>query len=125
MYGIERVEEVLTATGYIVPQLRAVVSSRISGRLDWRGVDLGSRVKAGDVIAVRDGAKTQLRIVDALQLADKIGFPSWVQVDVTRTAPSVAKTLSMGGCAIKVWDQTPVLPSSILFCLPLRLCAFA
>ena len=41
-------------------------------------------VKSGDVIAVKDGAKTQLRIVDALQLADKIGFPSWVQVDVTK-----------------------------------------
>jgi len=26
----------------------------------------------------------QLRIVDALQLAEKIGFPSWVQVDVTK-----------------------------------------
>src|SRR5450631_3496183 len=41
-------------------------------------------VKAGDTIAVKDGAKTQLRIVDALQLADKIGFPSWVQVDITK-----------------------------------------
>jgi small subunit ribosomal protein S4 len=41
-------------------------------------------VKAGDVIAVRDGAKTQLRIVDSLQLADKIGFPSWVQVDIAK-----------------------------------------
>src|SRR5262245_26154040 len=34
-------EEVLTATGYIVPQLRSVVSARISGRLDWLGVDEG------------------------------------------------------------------------------------
>src|SRR5437588_6803756 len=41
-------------------------------------------VKAGDVIAVKEGAKPQLRIVEALQLADKIGFPSWVQVDVTK-----------------------------------------
>ncbi len=41
-------------------------------------------VKAGDVIAVKDGARTQLRIVDALQLAEKIGFPSWVQVDVAK-----------------------------------------
>src|SRR6516164_5287527 len=30
-------------------------------------------VKAGDVVAVNEGAKTQLRIVDALQLAEKIG----------------------------------------------------
>ena len=41
-------------------------------------------VKAGDVVAVKDGAKTQLRIVDALQLAEKIGFPSWVEVDVKK-----------------------------------------
>ena len=41
-------------------------------------------VKAGDVVAVKEGAKTQLRIVDALQLAEKIGFPSWVEVDVKK-----------------------------------------
>jgi small subunit ribosomal protein S4 len=43
-------------------------------------------VKAGDVVAVNEGAKTQLRIVDALQLAEKIGFPSWVEVDVKKMA---------------------------------------
>ena len=45
-----------------------------------------ARVKAGDVVAVKEGAKTQLRIVDALQLAEKIGFPSWVEVDVKKMA---------------------------------------
>jgi HlyD family secretion protein len=45
------VEEVLTATGYIVPQKKATVSARISGRIDWLGVDEGSRVRAGEVIA--------------------------------------------------------------------------
>jgi len=45
------VEEVLAATGYIVPQLKATVSAQISGRLAWRGVDLGSKVAKGDVIA--------------------------------------------------------------------------
>src|SRR2546422_957241 len=43
-------------------------------------------VKAADVIAVKEGAKTQLRIVDALQLAEKIGVPSWVEVDVKKMA---------------------------------------
>jgi len=43
-------------------------------------------VKSGDVISVREGAKTQLRIVDSLQLAEKIGFPSWVDVDVKKMA---------------------------------------
>ncbi|HET9482187.1 MAG TPA: efflux RND transporter periplasmic adaptor subunit [Candidatus Polarisedimenticolia bacterium] len=45
------VEERLTATGYLVPQLKSVVSSQVSGRLEWLGVDEGSRVKKGDVIA--------------------------------------------------------------------------
>src|SRR5207245_10217408 len=41
-------------------------------------------VKAGDVVAVKDGAKTQLRIVDALQLAEKIGFRSWGEAGVKK-----------------------------------------
>ena len=36
---------------------------------------------AGDVVAVAERAKAQLRIVDALQLAEKVGFPAWVEVD--------------------------------------------
>jgi small subunit ribosomal protein S4 len=38
-------------------------------------------VKAGDAIATTEKAKGQLRIQDALQLAEKVGFPSWVEVD--------------------------------------------
>ena len=41
-------------------------------------------VKAGDVVGVTDRAKAQLRIQDALQLAEKVGFPSWVEVDVKK-----------------------------------------
>lgn len=43
-------------------------------------------IEGGDVVAVKDSAKTQLRIVDALQLAERIGFPSWVEVDVKKVA---------------------------------------
>jgi small subunit ribosomal protein S4 len=43
-------------------------------------------VRSGDIVAVKEGAKTQLRVVDALQLAEKIGFPSWVEVDVKKMA---------------------------------------
>ena len=38
-------------------------------------------VKAGDVIAVREKAKKQVRIIDSLQLAESAGFPQWVSVD--------------------------------------------
>ena len=41
-------------------------------------------VKAGDVIALREKAKKQLRIIDALKLAEGIGMPAWVQVDTTK-----------------------------------------
>ncbi len=39
------------------------------------------QVMNGDVIAVRDKAKKQVRIVEALSLAEQIGMPSWVTVD--------------------------------------------
>jgi small subunit ribosomal protein S4 len=38
-------------------------------------------VKAGDVITVRDRAKKQGRIQEALSLAEQSGFPSWVEVN--------------------------------------------
>jgi len=51
------------------------------------------QVKATDVVAVREKSKKQTRIVEALALAESIGFPSWVSVDskkmegVFKTAP--------------------------------------
>jgi small subunit ribosomal protein S4 len=41
-------------------------------------------VKSSDVVSVTEKAKGQLRIQDALQLAEKVGFPSWVEVDVKK-----------------------------------------
>ena len=41
-------------------------------------------VKAGDVIALREKSKKQLRVTDAFTLADSIGMPGWVQVDGTK-----------------------------------------
>jgi small subunit ribosomal protein S4 len=38
-------------------------------------------VSAEDVIAVRDKAKKQVRIQNALALAEQYGFPDWVEVD--------------------------------------------
>jgi len=42
------------------------------------------QVKAGDVIAIRDKSKKQLRVADALKLAESIGLPDWVSVDATK-----------------------------------------
>ncbi len=41
-------------------------------------------VKAGDVIAVRDKSKKQNRIVEALQLAQQVGMPAWVDVSLDK-----------------------------------------
>ena len=38
-------------------------------------------VKAGDVIALREKSKKQLRVTESFKLADSIGMPDWVQVD--------------------------------------------
>jgi small subunit ribosomal protein S4 len=43
-------------------------------------------LKAGDVVTVTEKSKAQLRITDSLQLAEKVGFPSWVEVDPKKMA---------------------------------------
>ncbi len=42
------------------------------------------QVKAGDTVAMRDKSKVQLRVVDALKLAQGIGLPDWVAVDAAK-----------------------------------------
>ena len=49
-------------------------------------------VKAGDVVAVREKSKKQLRIIDALKLAESIGMPGWVQVDAAKLEGVFKKT---------------------------------
>lgn len=39
------------------------------------------QVKAGDVISVREKSKNQLRVKNAMDLAQQRGFPAWVEVD--------------------------------------------
>ena len=41
-------------------------------------------VKAGDTVSVREKAKKQLRITDAVKLAESMGMPGWVQVDPSK-----------------------------------------
>jgi len=46
----------LNATGYVVAQRKAAVASKATGRLEWLGVQEGSIVKAGEVIARLESA---------------------------------------------------------------------
>ena len=45
----------LNACGYVVAQRKAAVASKITGRLEWLGVEEGSKVKKGQVIAKLEG----------------------------------------------------------------------
>jgi small subunit ribosomal protein S4 len=42
------------------------------------------QVRAGDVIAVKEKSKSQLRIKDALGVAEQYGFPLWLDVDAQK-----------------------------------------
>ena len=62
-------------------EARQLVSHR-SITLNGRRVNIASiQVKAGDVIAVHEGAKQQLRIKSAIELGTQRGLPSWIEID--------------------------------------------
>ena len=42
------------------------------------------QVKVGDVITLREKAKKQTRIQDALAVAEQVGFPEWIETDVKK-----------------------------------------
>ena len=49
-------------------------------------------VKAGDTVAVREKARKQLRVQDALKLAESVGLPGWVKVDAGKFEGVFTKT---------------------------------
>ena len=50
--------------------------------VNGRVVNVASaQIKPGDTIGVRDKSRSQLRIKDAVSLAEQAGYPSWVEVD--------------------------------------------
>ncbi|PWQ94150.1 30S ribosomal protein S4 [Leucothrix arctica] len=42
------------------------------------------QVKAGDAVSIREKAKKQIRIQDAMSVADQLGFVGWVEVDTKK-----------------------------------------
>ena len=49
------------------------------------------QVKTGDKIALRDKAKKQLRVQDALKLAESVGLPAWVEVKADKAEGTFKK----------------------------------
>ena len=78
-----RLDNVVYRMGFAVTrsEARQLVSHKaieVNGKI----VNIPSyQVKAEDVIAVREHARTQLRIQSSLQIAKQVGFPEWVEVD--------------------------------------------
>lgn len=64
------------------------------------GINVPSyQVSPGDVIAVKEKAKKQQRIVDALAVTEQYGFPSWVEVNsktMTGTFTSLPERADLG-----------------------------
>lgn len=48
-----------------------------------------AQVKVGDIVAVREKAKKQVRIAEALSLAEQSGFPMWVSIDIKKMEGSL------------------------------------
>ena len=81
-----RLDNVVYRMGFAVTraEARQLVSHKAI-EVNGKGVNIPSyQVKAEDVISVREGAKTQLRIQSALQVAKQVGLPEWVEVDETK-----------------------------------------
>lgn len=79
---------VLNASGYVVAQRKAAVAAKITGRLDWVGVEEGSRVRAGQILARLDSreavaALEQARASLAASAAGKLEALA-EQADATR-----------------------------------------
>jgi small subunit ribosomal protein S4 len=97
-----RLDNVVYRMGFAVTraEARQLVSHKaieVNGKI----VNIPSyQVKAEDVISVREGAKAQLRIVSALQVAKQVGLPEWVEVDETK----------MSGKFKQVPERTEFLP---------------
>jgi HlyD family secretion protein len=61
----------LSASGYILPDRKADVSSRMFGTLDWVGIEVGSKVKKGEVIGRIANADIAAQVEEAkYQLVD-------------------------------------------------------
>jgi small subunit ribosomal protein S4 len=90
----QRLDNVVYRMGYA--STRAEARQLVGHRgivVDGAVLDIPSAlVKPGQTVAVREKAKKQLRVIDALKLAEGNGFPSWVQVDASKMEGVFKKT---------------------------------
>jgi small subunit ribosomal protein S4 len=78
-----RLDNVVYRMGFAVtrPEARQLVSHKAI-TINGQTVNIPSyQVRAGDVVAIREKNKEQLRIKSALSSAEEHGFPEWVEVE--------------------------------------------
>ncbi len=81
-----RLDNVVYRMGFAATrtEARQLVSHKavmVNGRI----VNIPSyQVQASDAIAIREKARKQVRIQDALAIAEQLGFPEWVEVDAKK-----------------------------------------
>lgn len=81
-----RLDNVVYRMGFAATraEARQIVSHK-SVEVNGRVLNIPSyRVSVGDVINVRERSKAQLRIKDALSIAEQYGFPAWLEVDTQK-----------------------------------------
>lgn len=82
---------VLNASGYVVAQRKAAVSTRAQGRLEWLGVAEGSVVKAGELIARLENAELRASLQQAQA---QVGLAQAERDDAKREADRAASLLA-------------------------------
>lgn len=81
-----RLDNVVYRMGFAATraEARQMVSHRLM-LVNGRAVTIPSmQVKAGDVVTVRERARSHQRIATAMELASRKGLPSWVEVDSSK-----------------------------------------
>ena len=97
-----RLDNVVYRMGFAATraEARQLVSHK-SIEVNGKVVNIPSaQVKAGDSISIREKARKQLRIQNAIEIAGQVGLPDWVDVDAKKMA-GVFKSLP---------DREDVLP---------------
>jgi small subunit ribosomal protein S4 len=81
-----RLDNVVYRMGYASTraEARQLVSHKAI-HVNGSSVNIASyQVNAGDLVSVREKAKKQSRIQDSISVADQVGFPDWVEVDLKK-----------------------------------------
>jgi len=80
----------LNASGYVVAQRKAALAAKATGRLEWLGVEEGSRIKTGDVIARLEGHDA---VAARKQAAAAIGSASALRDQAVAELQDAARSL--------------------------------